>query len=134
MEAMGRANISHVHWLELHGVKFSFAMHNRNWNRRCFPFLGCYCQRGESFQSGHQCRVMTDEENVAFYENAKTEWEEIQLHQQEASVEDHIEWCCTHNYGVNNFGCHPSYLPFLTLGMMWVCTCFALLFANTCMF
>ena len=73
MNAIGRSTFENVHWLELHNVKFTFAMHNRNWNRKHYPFLGCYCQRADSFKPNHTCRVMTDEENIALYNNAAKE-------------------------------------------------------------
>ena len=56
--------------LELHEVKFTHAMHNRNWNHRFYPFLGFYRQRGDSFKDGDTCRCMMDEEHLAYYGDA----------------------------------------------------------------
>ena len=48
--ALQRNNNDNALALELHDVKFAFEMCNMNWNRKHYPFLGCYCQRGDNFR------------------------------------------------------------------------------------
>ena len=69
-EELGSKNIMQI---ELHDVKFAHVMHCRNWNRSHCPFLRCYCQRGESFNEDHTCKLMSDEEYLFCYKNAKEE-------------------------------------------------------------
>ena len=70
---MERQNNDKVFVLELYDVKFIHAMFNLNWNRKHFPFLGCYCQRGDSLKDGHTCRRMKDEGHLACYDNEALE-------------------------------------------------------------
>ena len=42
-------NSNNVLILELYDIKFTYTMYNRNWNHSYYPFLGCYYQRGDSF-------------------------------------------------------------------------------------
>ena len=107
-EVLGSKNITQI---ELHDVKFTHAMHCRNWNRSHYPFLGCYCQRGESFNEDHTCKLMSDEEHLFYYENAKQEWEDELRINPDSSIADHKDWCASNNFGVNNFGLHPKHLP-----------------------
>ena len=123
--AMERENHDKLLLLELHDVKFTYTIFNRNWNREFFPFLGCYCQRGDSFREGHTCRRMTDEEHLACYENASMEWEEIKKIEDNPSFSEHADWCSEFNFGVNNFGMHPKHVPLSTIrydvGLHMVC-------------
>ena len=52
-------------------MKFTYTMYCRNWNRSHYSFLGCYYQRGDSFNKNHTYQVMSDEEHVFYFENAK---------------------------------------------------------------
>ena len=61
--------------VESHDVKFFCTMSTRNWNRSFCPFLGYYCQRGDSFNLNYQCEIMTDEEHIAHHNNTADEWE-----------------------------------------------------------
>ena len=40
---------------------------------KLFPFLGYYCQRGDSFKPDHCCRIMTYEAHATYYNNATIE-------------------------------------------------------------
>ena len=97
--------------LDLHDAKFTFATHNMNWNRKCYPFLGFYCQRGDSFLKDYAYRVINDEERAACYENEAIEQEEIDKSTEDPRILEHVDWCHEKNFGVNNFGLHPKYLP-----------------------
>ena len=100
-----------VDQIELHGVKFMRAIFSRNRNISRFPFLGCYCQRGDSFNDNHTCQIMKDEEYVFHYQNAKKEWEEELMLNPNARIEHHKHWCSANDFGVNNFVIDPKHLP-----------------------
>ena len=98
--------------VDLHNVEFTCAMHNRNWNRFYFPFLGCYCHWGNKFKEVHTCMCMIDEEHVAFYENSAQAWEEMKSIEEEASIADHVDCWSDQKFGVNNFGLYPKYFHY----------------------
>ena len=56
LKYLDRRNSNNALVLELCDVKFAYVMFDVNLNRSYFPFLGCYCQRGEKFQEDPICR------------------------------------------------------------------------------
>ena len=68
---------------------------------------------------------MTDEEHLALYENAQSEWENEVSNEDNPSIAEHEGWCAENNYGVNNFGLHPRLLPLsmvrYDIGLHMVC-------------
>ena len=78
---------------ELHNVKFACMMCGRMWNRNYYPFLGCYFQRGDSFEENHTFQLMNDAEYTMCYENAKAEWEEELRNNPDCNIEDPEDWC-----------------------------------------
>ena len=53
-------NDQNLSLLESYDLTFAHNMHNINWNRKYCPFLGCYCQKEDSFKEGNFCRLMKD--------------------------------------------------------------------------
>ena len=53
VNVFGINNTDNMSQIDLHDVKFTYAMHSRNWNSSCDPFLGRHCQRGYSFKENH---------------------------------------------------------------------------------
>ena len=86
---LGRSNRKNVVQVELHDVKFIHAMHARNWNRSYCPFLGCYCERGESFKAGHRGEIMTDAKYFIYHKNEVDEWEHELSVNPDCTREDH---------------------------------------------
>ena len=102
---LGRNDPKNIVQVELHDVKFICTRCARNWNVRVCTFLGCYCQRGDSFKLNHKCEVVTDEEHIVCHNNAADEWESELSINAEYSVDDHKDWCAE-----NNFGLNPAFL------------------------
>jgi len=50
---LGRKDINKIVQVKLYDVKFIYTMYVRNWNRSYYSFLGCYCQRGDSFKQNY---------------------------------------------------------------------------------
>ena len=83
------------------------------WNHRYHPFLSCKYQRGAGVKDdSHQCRMLTEEEYLQYYNYSKLRWDEKrqQVGADKYKEKDHCKWTDKKNFGITHFGIHPTKL------------------------
>ena len=87
------------------------------WNRKEHPFILCECTKGKGVVNNqvHQCKIISNDEQVLLYENSKKQHEKYSRRAirkgKEYTKKEHIDWVDVNNKGVSHFGIHPSLLP-----------------------
>ena len=106
---------------EMHDGKMLYTLTQHSlWNRKYHPFLLCKCRRGAGIKdTSHQCRMMTNEEHLSYYNESNTRWEEklqeCTENETNYSIKEHMKWVDKHNYGISHFGIHPDLLDRSTI-------------------
>ena len=112
-----------VYWpYEVNDLKMAHLLLGKcNYNRQHGSNLLCNCSKrvGVKENETHQCRMMTDEEQLQYYNKAQAKLQELIQRCKDAGEEiddDFIvneinSWAADHNGGITGFGIHPSLLP-----------------------
>ena len=93
-------------------------MSHRSWSSKDFPFLKCYCERGDAFVEGHICKLISDEDYKKYWLTSRDKYREREQNHDkdiETHYKDHIKWCARNNYGISHFGVSPDVMPLSSL-------------------
>ena len=105
-------------YYDLHDGKMLYLLTQHSaWNRKEHPFILCECTKGKGVVNNqvHQCKIISNDEQVLLYENSKKQYEKYSRRAirkgKEYTKKEHMDWVDVNNKGVSHFGIHPSLLP-----------------------